>query len=186
MDNAALIGVHRSQSNAALLRSTLSRSISNALKLLLTTRLVTLDVNNDGVVELDPAAHERGQHHLEGIERTAMTPDEDGKVTTVDIEDKLTLVTVILVDGGVSLTKVGKNLLEVVDGEVSDLIGLLVGKGNARLKVLADGCELIVLGSIEGSLFQNLLKVLRGSLLHTNLLLTTSNKTRINDNYLQK
>ena len=99
-----------------------------------------------------------------------MTTDENREVTTVDVKNELALVTVVLIDGRPGLAKEGQNLLQIVNGEVGDLVGLLVSKGNAGLKVLAKLCKLVVLGSIEGSLHQSLLLVLRDALLHTNLL----------------
>ena len=170
MDDAPLVGVHGGQGNATLLAGTLCSRKSNGLKLLLATGLVALDVHHDGVVELDAAAHQGGQHHLKGIQGTAVTTDENREVTTVDVKNELTLVTVVLVDGRLSLAKEGQNLLQIVNGEVGDLVGLLVSKGNAGLKVLANLCKLVVLGSIEDSLYQSLLLVLGDALLHTNLL----------------
>ncbi len=72
-----------------------------------------------------------------------MATNENRKVTTVNVENQLTVITVILINRALSLTKETKELAEILDGNVSDLIGLVVGQLDAGLKMLANRGKLI-------------------------------------------
>ena len=148
VDDPALVCIHGSKSHTALLARTLGSGQRDAAELLLTARLIALDVHDDRIVEVDVGAHERGEDHLESIERATVAADEHGKVSAVDIEDELAVIAIVLIDGRMLLTKKGKDLPKIPNCHVGDLIHLVVGQGLASLVTLPDGCELVVLRSI--------------------------------------
>ena len=89
-------------------------------------------------MEAERAAQERGYDHLERIERAAMTANEHSKVSAIDIEDELAVVSVVLIDARTGLTEVGKDVLDRADGCIGDEIELVVGELLACLVLLLD------------------------------------------------
>ena len=84
VNQATLVGIHRSEGYLpASLLGSCSGGACNVHELALAAALVALDVNNNGIVELNLAAQKRGEDHLKSVEGAAVTPDEDSKVTTV-------------------------------------------------------------------------------------------------------
>lgn len=72
-----------------------------------------------------------------------MATNENSKVTTVNVEDQLTVIAVVLINRALSLAKETKELAKILDGNVSNLIGLVIGQLDAGLKMLANRGELI-------------------------------------------
>ena len=105
----ALIGIHGSKANLPPLPDrTRCRRACKRNKFLLTTHLVSLYVNHNGIVEVYRVAHIGVDEHLQSIECTTVTTDEHGKITTAHVEDQFPLVAIVLVYDKLFLTKKGK------------------------------------------------------------------------------
>ena len=143
VNQPTLIGVHGSHSDSTLLTSLRSGGPGKTLNLRLPARLIALDINNDGIVELKPAAHQGRKNHLKRIERTAMTANEHRKIPAVNVKDQLAVITIVLVDRALSLTKETEELAKILNSDIRNFIGLIIGQLDAGLKMLADRGELI-------------------------------------------
>lgn len=143
VNQPTLIGVHGSHSDSTLLTSLRSGGPGKTLNLRLPARLIALDINNDGIVELKPATHQGRKNHLKRIERTAMTANENRKIPTVNVKDQLPIIAIVLVDRALSLTKETEELAKILNSDIRNLIGLIIGQLDAGLKMLADRGELI-------------------------------------------
>ena len=157
MNQATLVCVHRGKRYLAVTTlGALGSGPSNVLKLVSTTALIPLNIHDDGIVELDVTAQERGEDRLEGVERTTMTPNENSEVSAVNIENQLAVLTVILVNGGRGFAEEAEDTLEVRDGKVSNLVHLVIAQSLARLVALADGGELVSGNNLPNSLIRGL------------------------------
>ena len=106
VNQATVIGIHRSKLDARTVALGTRGSIaSHLLNLLLGTDAIALDIDHDVILELKLATQERSNNGLKSFERAPVTSDENSKITTVHIKDELTLLAVILIDGGVGLPK---------------------------------------------------------------------------------
>jgi len=86
VNEPALVGIHRLEPDLTMLPlGPGGRRGGKGLELLAAAALVSLDVDDDRVMEAKLAAHQGGDEELEGIEDSSMTTDEDRKVTTVDV-----------------------------------------------------------------------------------------------------
>lgn len=143
VNKPTLIGVHGSHGNSTLLASLRSGGPGKTLNLRLPARLIALDINDDGIVELKPAAHQGRKNHLKRIERTAMAANEHRKIPAVNVKDQLPVITIVLIDRALSLTKETEELAKILNSDIRNLIGLIIGQLDAGLKMLADRGELI-------------------------------------------
>ena len=143
VNQTTLIGIHGSHSDSTLLTSLRSGGPGKTLNLRLPAGLIALDINNDGIVELKPAAHQRRKNHLKRIERTAMAANEYRKIPAVNVKDQLPVIAIVLVDRALSLTKETEELAKILNSNIRNLIGLIIGQLDAGLKMLADRGELI-------------------------------------------
>lgn len=168
VNKPTLIGVHGSHSNSTLLACLRSGSPSKTLNLRLPARLIALNINNDGIVELKPAAHQGRKNHLKRVERTAMAANKHREVPTVNIKDKLAVIAVVLVDRALSLTKETEELAKILNSDIRNLIGLIIGQLDTGLKMLADRGELIS-GSGGGGLLVGCADLSQNLFVHANL-----------------
>ena len=143
VNKPTLIGVHGSHGNSTLLASLRSGGLGKTLNLRLPAGLIALNINNDGIVELKSAAHQGRKNHLKRIERTAMAANEHRKIPTVNVKDQLPVITIVLIDRALSLTKETEELAKILNSDIRNLIGLIIGQLDAGLKMLADRGELI-------------------------------------------
>lgn len=97
-----------------------------------------------------------------------MATNKNSKITAVDIEDQLAVIAVILINRALSLTKETKELAKILDGNISDLIGLVIGQLDAGLKMLADRGELIS-GISGGGLLVGCADLSQNLFVHANL-----------------
>lgn len=97
-----------------------------------------------------------------------MAANENRKVATVNVEDQLSVIAVILINRALSLTKETKELAKILDGNVSDLIGLVIGQLDAGLKMLANRGELIS-GIYGGGLLAGRADLSQNLFVHANL-----------------
>ena len=72
-----------------------------------------------------------------------MATNKNSKVATVNVEDQFTVIAVVLINRALGLAKETKELAKILDGNVSDLIGLVIGQLDAGLKMLANRGKLI-------------------------------------------
>lgn len=143
VNKPALISVHGSHGNSSLLASLRSSSPSKTLNLRLPAGLIALDINNDGIVKLKPAAHQGRKNHLKRIKRATMAANKYREIPAVNIKDQLAVIAVVLVDRALSLTKETEELAKILNSDIRNLIGLIIGQLDAGLKMLADRGELI-------------------------------------------
>lgn len=143
VNKPTLIGIHGSHSNSTLLASLRSGGLGKTLNLRLPAGLIALNINNDGIVELKSAAHQGRKNHLKRIERTAMAANEHRKIPAVNVKDQLPVITIVLIDRALSLTKETEELAKILNSDIRNLIGLIIGQLDAGLKMLADRGELI-------------------------------------------
>ncbi len=97
-----------------------------------------------------------------------MATNEYRKVTTINVEDQFTVIAVILINRALSLTKETKELAKILDGNVSDLIGLVIGQLDAGLKMLTNRGELIS-GIYGGGLLAGRADLSQNLFVHANL-----------------
>lgn len=97
-----------------------------------------------------------------------MAANENRKVTTVNVEDQLTVIAVILINRAVSLTKETKELAKILNSNVSDLIGLVIGQLDTGLKMLANRGKLIS-GIYGGGLLVGRADLSQNLFVHANL-----------------
>lgn len=97
-----------------------------------------------------------------------MAANENRKVTTVNVEDQLTVIAVILINRALSLTKEAKELAKILNSNVSDLIGLVIGQLNTGLKMLANRGKLIS-GIYGGGLLVGRADLSQNLFVHANL-----------------
>ncbi len=97
-----------------------------------------------------------------------MAANENRKVTTVNVEDQLTVIAVILINRALSLTKEAKELAKILNGNVSDLIGLVIGQLDTGLKMLANRGKLIS-GIYGGGLLVGRADLSQNLFVHANL-----------------
>ena len=147
VNQTTVIRIHGSKLDAGTMAlSTRSSVESHLLNLLLCTTTVALDVNNNGIVELETTAHERGDNRLQGFQRTTVTANEDGKVSTAHIKNELALIAIVLINGGVCLTKEIENAAQVFNGNIGNVVSLVISQSNASLIVLTNLRKLISRG----------------------------------------
>ncbi len=97
-----------------------------------------------------------------------MAANENRKVTTVNVKDQLTVIAVILINRALSLTKEAKELAKILNSNVSDLIGLVIGQLDTGLKMLANRGKLIS-GIYGGGLFVGRADLSQNLFVHANL-----------------
>lgn len=97
-----------------------------------------------------------------------MATNKNSKVTAIDIEDQLAVIAVILINRALSLTKETKELAKILDGNISDLIGLVIGQLDTGLKMLADRGKLIS-GISGGGLLVGCADLSQNLFVHANL-----------------
>lgn len=128
VNKTTLIGVHRLETNLTRTLGTRSSRPSNRLNLLLPTILVALNVNNDGEVEAKTLTNDRRDDELKSVEHATVAANENCQVTAINVENELSLVTIVLIDGGLSLTKALEDITNHANGEVGDGVKLVVAK----------------------------------------------------------
>ena len=91
MNQSTFIGIHRRQGNTLMrANSALGGRLSHRGNLVLTTALVSLNVNHNRIPKAKLAAHQQREHNLEGIKGTTMTANEDSKIRSGYIQNQLT------------------------------------------------------------------------------------------------
>jgi hypothetical protein len=161
VNQTTVVRIHGSKLDAGTMTlSTRSSVESHLLNLLLSTATITLNVDDDRIVELETAAQKGGDNRLKSLKRAPMATNENSKVTTAHIKDELTFVTIVLINGGVSLTEEIENTAEILNSDVGNTIGLVISQSDASLIVLANLSELVIRGALRSGIARdNLLRI---------------------------
>ena len=88
-----------------------SGGVCRRLDFLTLAVLITLDVDDNRVTEAHGARCDGGNDELQRVERFAMTANKDSQVVARDIQNKLALVALVLVDGDFTHVEVLENAL---------------------------------------------------------------------------
>ncbi len=165
VNQSALIGIHGRQGNALMSTDcTLGSRLSHSGNLVLTTALVTLNIDDNRIPKAELTANQQREHNLKGIKRTSMATNENSKIRSSYIQNQLALIAFIFIDrrvGGIEVRKDGtqnrnRNIGNGVEFLISQLFTSLVALCN--------------LGIIARDLRGNLLKHILDDLFRHNVL----------------
>lgn len=127
MNKATLVGIHGLKGYGPMLTNSSGCStLCHLGDLIAATALVALDIDHDRESEAKFAAQQQREHSLEGFKRTAMTADENGKIGSSDVEDDLTLVTVVLINRRISSIEEAQELTKNGKSDIYERIDLFV------------------------------------------------------------
>ena len=127
MDDTTLVRSHWTKLNASMSRSRfLCGRASKGLKLLTLTALIPFNIDNDRITEANDANRNDGNQKLESIKGAAMTTNKNRKIVTGNIKDKLTVVTLILVDGDLTNIEIFKDVLQCGNCSVGNEIKFFI------------------------------------------------------------
>ena len=97
---------------------------------------------------------------MQSLKRATVAANEDGKVSTAHIKNELALIAIVLVNGGVRLTKEIENSAQVLNGNIGNTVGLVISQSNASLVVLANLGELVIRRALRSGIARdNLLRL---------------------------
>ena len=153
MNQSTLIGIHRRQGNTLMsANSALGSGLCHRSNLVLSTALITLNVDDDRIPKAKLAAHQQREHNLKSIEGTSMTTNEYSKIRRGYVQNQLTLIALILIDGRVRRIEVRKDGTQNGNSNIGNGVELLIGQLFTSLVTLCN------LGVIARDLRGNLLK----------------------------
>ena len=130
----------------------LGSRLSHGGNLVLSTALITLDVDNDRIPKAKLTTHQQREHNLKSIEGTTMTANENSEIRSSYIQNQFTLVTLILIDRRVRRIEVRKDGTQNGNSNIGNGVELLIGQLFTSLVALCN------LGIIARDLRDNLLK----------------------------
>ncbi|CDD86400.1 uncharacterized protein BN589_01072 [Collinsella sp. CAG:289] len=102
--------------------------VSHRNNLVMTTALISFDVNRNRIAEPKTTTHQKREHGLEGLQGTAMTTDKNRKIGGGHIENELSFITLILIDRGIGSVKITKDRTKNRDSNISDGVELFIGE----------------------------------------------------------
>ena len=137
----------------ALPHGTRGSGVRHLGHLIMATAFISLNINGNRVSEPKLSTHEQGEHSLKRLERTTMTTDENSKIRSSHIEDKLAIVTLVLIDRRVLSIKESEDRAKNRNRDISDSVKLLVRHLGTLFKVLS---ELRIITGIGGGLLSGL------------------------------
>ena len=112
MNQTALVGRHGAQLHTTMLRlRTSSGGVCRRLDFLTLAVLITFNIDDNRVTEAHGARCDGGNDELQRVERFSMTANKDSQVVDSDIQNKLALIALVLVDGDFTHIEVLKNTL---------------------------------------------------------------------------
>ena len=165
MNQSTLIGIHRRKRHTLMSTdSALGSRLSHGGNLVLTAALVSLDIHYNRIPKAKLAAHQQREHNLKGIKGATMTANENSKIGSRYIQNQLTLVTLILIDGRVGGIEVRKDGTQDGNRNIGNGVELLIGQLFTSLVALCN------LGIIARDLRGNLLKHILDDLFRHNVL----------------
>lgn len=165
MNQSALIGIHRRKRHTLMRTdSTLGSKLSHSGNLVLTTTLITLDVDDYRIPKAELATYQQREHNLKGIKRASMTTNENSKIGSSYIQNQLALVAFILIDRRVGGIEVRKDGTQNGNRNIGNGVELLISQLFTSLVALCN------LGIIARDLRGNLLKHILDDLFRHNVL----------------
>ena len=165
MNQSTFVGIHGRQGNTFMsANSALGSGLGHRSNLVLSTALITFDVDDDRIPKAKLATHQQGEHNLKSIEGTSMTANENSKVGSRYIQNQLTLVALILIDRRVGGIEVRKDGTQDGNRNIGNGVELLIGQLFTSLVALCN------LGIIARDLRGNLLKHILDDLFRHNVL----------------
>lgn len=156
MNQSTFIGIHGRQGNTLMsANSALGSGLGHRSNLVLSTALITLDVDDDRIPKAKLTAHQQGEHNLKSIKGTSMTANENSKIRSGYVQNQLALVTLILIDGRVRRIEVRKDGTQNGNSHIGNGVELLVGQLFTGLVTL---CNLgIIARDLRGNLLKHIL-----------------------------
>lgn len=156
MNQSTFIGIHGRQGNTLMsANSALGSGLRHRSNLVLSTALITLDVDDDWIPKAKLAAHQQGEHNLKSIKGTSMTANENSKIRSGYVQNQLALVTLILINGRVRRIEVRKDGTQNGNSHIGNGVELLVGQLFTSLVTL---CNLgIIARDLRGNLLKHIL-----------------------------
>lgn len=165
VNQSALIGIHGRQGNTLMsANSALGGGLGHRSNLVLTTTLVTLNVDDNRIPKAELTAYQQREHNLKGIKRTPMATNENSEIRSSYIQNQLALVTFILIDRRVRRIEVRKDGTQNGNSHIGNGVELLIGQLFTSLVALCN------LGIIARDLRGNLLKHILDDLFRHNVL----------------
>lgn len=165
MNQSTFVGIHRRQGNTFMsANSALGSGLGHRSNLVLSTALITFDVDDDRIPKAKLATHQQGEHNLKSIEGTSMTANENSKIRSSYVQNQLTLVALILIDRRVGGIEVRKDGTQDGNRNIGNGVELLIGQLFTSLVALCN------LGIIARDLRGNLLKHILDDLFRHNVL----------------
>ena len=165
VNQSTLIGIHGRQGNTLMsANGALGSGLRHGSNLVLSAALITLDVHDDRIPKAKLAAHQQRKHDLKSIKGTTMTPNENSKIRSGNIQNQLTLVALILIDRRVGGIEVRKDGTQDGNRDIGNGVELLVCQLFTSLVALCN------LGIIARDLRGNLLKHILDDLFRHNVL----------------
>ena len=165
MNQSTFVGIHRRQGNTFMsANSALGSGLGHRSNLVLSTALITFDVDDDRIPKAKFAAHQQREHNLKGIKGATMTANENSKVGSRYIQNQLTFVALILIDRRVGGIEVRKDGTQDGNSNIGNGVELLIGQLFTSLVALCN------LGIIARDLRGNLLKHILDDLFRHNVL----------------
>lgn len=156
MNQPTFIGIHGRQGNTLMsANSALGSGLGHRSNLVLSTALITLNVDDDRIPKAKLAAHQQGEHNLKSIKGTSMTANENSKIRSGYVQNQLALVTLILIDRRVRRIEVRKDGTQNGNSHIGNGVELLVGQLFTSLVTL---CNLgIIARDLRGNLLKHIL-----------------------------
>lgn len=156
MDQSTFIGIHGRQGNTLMsANSTLGGGLGHRCNLVLSTALITLNVDDDRIPKAKLAAHQQREHNLKGIKGTSVTTNENSKIRSGYVQNQLTLIALILIDGRVRRIEVRKDGTQNGNSHIGNGVELLIGQLFTSLVTL---CNLgIIARDLRGNLLKHIL-----------------------------
>ena len=165
MNQSTFVGIHGRQGNTFMsANSALGSGLGHRSNLVLSTALITFDVDDDRIPKAKLAAHQQREHNLKGIKGTTMTANENSKIRSGNIQNQLALVTLVLINRRVGGIEVRKDGTQNGNRNIGDGVELLIGQLFTGLVALCN------LGIIARNLRGNLLKHILDDLFRHNVL----------------
>lgn len=160
VNQSALGRCHRRKvDRTTLLNSTRGSRACHRGYLLMAATPIPLNIDNDWIPEPKLAADQEGDHRLQRPERSTVTTDKDRQIRCRHIENQLTFVTFVLIDGRVVSIEMSKNGTHNGNGRVGNGIELIIVELLSSLIALGYLGELTnnLLGCFFGRLFNQFL-----------------------------
>ena len=129
MDDTTFVRRHRAKlySLMLLIRARCSRT-RQGFDLLTLTVLISLDIDDHGIPEPEDTRRNGRHDELQRIERLPMTTDENRKIISCDIENKLAFIAFVFIDHDFADIEILQNALKSIDCRIGYMVELFLGQ----------------------------------------------------------